>query len=199
MISILDFSLKSTLSIDVDLKAEFDRKLGGFIVHFYVSFISGFGLKEEDLKAVFSFESDLEFDATKVNKFLGLPIYMVPKILKVIHGDFDEVSMSKDNEIKLKFHIPFKMADFSSYPYIKIKSLASLVEQSKDSGTLNRLDTDFLENPKLNVLNTQESGNEGSFKNNRELLNQTHHHKMTVLRKINEADEIVSFSSLNLN
>ena len=162
MISVLDFALKSTNSIDVDLKAMFDKILGGFKVYFEVSFICGFDLKEEDLKAIFETKDEKEIDPAKVNKFLGLPIHMISRILKVIKGDFDKITMDKNKKISIKFHIPFKMADFSSHPYIKIKPLDWLVEFNKYAGTLNYIDIYNMSEKKIVIKNDQESGNEGS-------------------------------------
>ena len=114
------------------------------------------------MKAIFETKDDKQIDPAKINKFLGLPIHMISKILKVINGDFDKITMSQDKKISIKFHIPFKMADFSSHPYIKIKPLDCLVEFNKYAGTLNYIDIYDMGDKKIVVKNDQESGNEGS-------------------------------------
>ena len=115
-------------------------------------------------------------DSAKINKFLGLPIHMISRILKVINGDFDKITMGQDKKIRIKFHIPFKMADFSSHPYIKIKPLDCLVEFNKYAGTLNYTDIYNMSDKKIVVKNNQESGNEGSknLSNTLDKLSSTH-------------------------
>ena len=47
--SILDFSLKSTERIDVQINANFEIGSKGYIIDFKISFLPKFELKEEDL------------------------------------------------------------------------------------------------------------------------------------------------------
>lgn len=164
MISLIDFALKTSNGVDVDSKADYDMKLGGFIVHFTISFISEIAYNEEDLKTMFSLQHDLFIDNLKTYKSIGLAMNMNARLLKVINGSFNKVNFDKsNNKTTLCFQIPFKMADFSNYPYVQIPDLKFLLNPEKCEAYIDRVPTAEQCFQKGFVMNNQESGNEGSI------------------------------------
>ena len=163
MISLIDFALKSTDTVYIDLKAEYEMKLGGFIVFFDISFISGITYDEDDLKIMFSISDDVFIQNINANKSIGLPLNLTARILKVVGGSFNRVSLDREGRTVLNFQIPFRMADFSNYPYVHIPTLHNLLEQSSSKESFNRQARFDRDENNKNFNNNQESGNEGSL------------------------------------
>jgi len=57
--SILDFSLKSTQEIEVQVHANFKLESAGYMIDFKLSFIPKFELREEDLQLLFGQKDDM--------------------------------------------------------------------------------------------------------------------------------------------
>lgn len=163
MISLIDFALKSTDTVYIDLKAEYEMKLGGFIVYFEISFISGITYDENDLKTMFSITDDVFIQNINANKSIGLPLNLTARILKIVGGSFNRVSLDREGRTVLNFQIPFRMADFSNYPYVHIPTLHNLLEQSSSKDSFMRQSKFDNDENNINFQNNQESGNEGSL------------------------------------
>lgn len=163
MISLIDFALKSSNSVNIDSKAIYDMKLGGFIVHFEISFVSGFAYNEVDLRTMFNLQDDIFIKSLKANKSIGLALNLTARLLKVIGGSFNRVNLDKEGKTILSFEIPFKMADFSNYPYIQIPTLRALLEPNREEAYIERVPTADKCIQKVNIHYTQESGNDGSM------------------------------------
>lgn len=142
MITLVDFALKSSNSVNIDSRARYDMKLGGFIVDFDITFVSGIAFIEEDLTRIFTLREEIFIESLNAYKSIGLALNLTARLLKVIGGSFNKVKLEENGKTILNFHIPFKMADFSNYPYINIPSLRSLLEPTVSNAFISRVTTE---------------------------------------------------------
>jgi len=166
IISLIDFALKSSNSVNINSQAIYDMKLGGFVVHFHVSFLSEIIFNEEDLNAIFNQQDEYFMQSVKNHKSLGLALNLTARLLQVINGSFNKVTQEGDGRMKLSFEIPFKMADFSNNPYIQVHRLQALLEPNFEDGIQNQVDTLCQEIQTDDFQVNQESGNGVSFRVN---------------------------------
>lgn len=131
--SILEFSLKKTEKIDVQIQATFVMESGGYIIEFKISFFPQFELKEDELMLIFSNSEDDMTNQYKIDKNFGLPIYVISKLIKSCGGSFKEIKKGLDDKISLKFSLPFAGSKSSKNivktPKIK---LATMRESNKN-------------------------------------------------------------------
>jgi hypothetical protein len=163
MISLMDFALKSSRNVNVDTTSDYDMKLGGFIVHFEISFNSSIIFNESDLQMIFSQQEEYFIQSVKNYKSLGLALNLTARLLTNIKGSFDKWSQDSAGRMVLKFEIPFKMADFSNNPYVEIPSLSALLQPSCEDFTMQKMSTIDKGIQISEFQNNQESGNENSF------------------------------------
>ena len=128
--AIVDFSLKSTEAIDVNINAEFKMKdTVGYLVYFRLSFKPKFELKEEDLKLLFGEKNNMFFNQFKIDKNVGLPIHVISKLVMFLGGSFTELKKS-EGMIHIEFSLPFNAIKASNFivktPKIKTNSMRTV-------------------------------------------------------------------------
>lgn len=133
--SILDFSLKSTESIDVQIHANFKLESGGYIIDFKISFTPKFELKEEELQLLFGQKDDLFFNQYKIDKNVGLPIHVISKLVLFLGGSFKELKKKDDGVINIEFSLPFN-AIKSSQMIVKTPKIKMGSEKSVSKGVI---------------------------------------------------------------
>lgn len=163
MITLVDFALKNSKSVEINSEAIYVDKLGGYEVEFIISFVSNIAFAENDLEKMFILQDDSFFQNLSTYKSIGLALNLTARLLKVINGSFNKIQRNEDGTTVLKFKIPFRMADFSNNPYIHVPTLHALMEWSIDQSSCDRLvqtSDKWVQNVSMNF--EQESGNEWS-------------------------------------
>lgn len=163
MITLVDFALKNSKSVEINSEAIYVDKLGGYDVEFIISFVSNIAFAENDLEKMFILQDDSFFQNLSTYKSIGLALNLTARLLKVINGSFNKIQRNEDGTTVLKFKIPFRMADFSNNPYIHVPTLHALMEWSVDQSSCDRIiqtSDKCIQNVSMNF--EQESGNEWS-------------------------------------
>lgn len=128
--SILDFSLKSTDRIDVQLHTNFKLESGGYIIDFRISFLPKFELQEKELQLLFGEKDDMFFNQYKIDKNVGLPIHVISKLVMFLGGKFKELKKADDGNITIEFSLPFNAIKSSNMivktPRIRMDSQKSI-------------------------------------------------------------------------
>lgn len=133
--SILDFSLKSTESIDVQIHANFQLNSGGYNIDFKISFTPKFELKEEELQLLFGQKEDMFFNQYKIDKNVGLPIHVISKLVMFLGGRFNELKKTENGIINIEFSLPFN-AIKSSQMIVKTPKIKMNSEKSVNKGII---------------------------------------------------------------
>jgi hypothetical protein len=162
IITLVDFALKNSNSVEINSEANYDHKLGGYHVEFIISFVSVIFFNESDLEKMFIPQDDSFFKNLSTYKSIGLALNLTAKLLKVINGSFNKIQREKDGTTVLNFTIPFKMADFSNNPYVHVPSLNALMESSNGQSNCDRIETSDKCVQNISQRCEQESGNEWS-------------------------------------
>ena len=133
--AILDFSLKSTETVEIKVDAHFKRESGGYNIDFRVSFNPKFELKQEDLRLLFWQKDDTIINNTKMEKNVGLPIHVISKLVCFLGGSFKDLKRKEDGTLTIEFTLPFNSVK-SSKGLMKTPKIKMNNQKSMDKGVI---------------------------------------------------------------
>jgi hypothetical protein len=123
--SLLDFCIKSTESIDINITTDFIKETVGYMIKFKLSFIPKFEFKQEELKLLFE-NHDLFKNQQKIERNVGLPILVISKLVHFLGGSFSDIKSVTGGRIYMTFSLPFSATKSSQMmvrtPRIKLAS-----------------------------------------------------------------------------
>lgn len=133
--AILDFSLKSTETVEIKVDAHFKRESGGYNIDFRISFNPKFELKQEDLKLLFCRKDDSILNYTKIERNVGLPIHVISKLVCFLGGDFKDLKRKDDGTLTIEFTLPFNSVK-SSKGLVKTPKIKMNNQKTMDKGVI---------------------------------------------------------------
>lgn len=141
--ALIDFSLKSTGEVKVKLKSDFILKTGGFDITFSIKFTPQFQickflflefLANRELELLFGIKDDLFSNHEKLTKSFGLPLHVLPGIVKFLGGAFRTIEIDDQGEVHLEFNLQFGS--------IRSKTLNNTIQSPMIRGNSKRTVTD---------------------------------------------------------
>ena len=106
--ALLDFSLKSTETVEIKVDVHFKREYEGYNIDFRISLYPKFELKQEDLQLLFIFnKDDTILRSSRLQQSVGLPLHIVANLVWFLDGIFNEPILRDDGKLIIDFSIPF--------------------------------------------------------------------------------------------
>jgi hypothetical protein len=133
--SILNFALKSSKKVSMQINANFSVKTNGYAIYFSISFTPTFEINVENLKLLFSNENISLSNQTKMNNHVGLSIHLVSNLVQVMGGEFTEITKRKDGEIFIMFTLPFERIENSKQRLVRKTDIRLNSSRSYENGS----------------------------------------------------------------
>ena len=155
--AILDFSLKSTETVEIKVDAHFKRESGGYNIDFRISFNPKFELKQEDLQLLFWRKDDTILSSSKIDQNVGLPVHVIAKLVWFLGGNFKDLKRKDDGTLTIEFSLPFNSIK-STKVIIKTPKIKMDNQRTTDKGVILLLKSPA---PALRKIRTSEKESNG--------------------------------------
>ena len=148
--SILDFSLKSTGEVKVQLRANFILKQGNYSIdfkifftpkfeiskHSLISYFNSLSTAQEELNLLFGSKDDLFMNHSKLDREVGLSIHVLSKLVAFLGGSFSKHVKNADGSVNLEFWLPFESIKTMNFTNINTPRIKGNAKRSVINGNI---------------------------------------------------------------